>query len=150
MKLVIGALAAAFLVTAPLTGAAADAVSKGEIAEALSSQGYAVQNYDPSKIVVSVGEYSIVVAVDGADGDITYITWIPDLSIGDIGHEFLSKFNSEVKFGRAYVDSDGDITIQMDRNSAGGVSIQNIESDFDVFLLLISKFLSDIEARATA
>ncbi|MCA8895430.1 MAG: YbjN domain-containing protein, partial [Amphiplicatus sp.] len=68
----------------------------------------------------------------------------------DVGHEFLSKFNSEVKFGRAYVDRDGDIAIQMDRNSAGGVSIQNIESDFDVFLLLISRFLSDLEARASA
>ena len=88
--------------------------------------------------------------IDGADGDISYVTYLPGLSISDVGHEFLSKFNSEVKFGRAYVDRDGDIAIQMDRNSAGGVSIQNIESDFDVFLLLISRFLSDLEARASA
>jgi hypothetical protein len=101
-------------------------------------------------LAVVVGEHVVLVGVDGADGDISYITYLPDVSLSDVGHEFLSKFNSEVKFGRAYVDRDGDIAIQMDRNAAGGVSIQNIESDFDVFLLLISKFLSDIEARATA
>lgn len=150
MKLVIGALAAAFLVTAPLTGAAAGAVSKGEIADALSSQGYAVRDFQPNMLAVVVGEHVVLVGISGADADISYITYLSGVSINDIGHEFLSKFNSEVKFGRAYVDGDGDIAIQMDRNSAGGVSIQNIESDFDVFLLLISKFLSDIETRATA
>jgi hypothetical protein len=150
MKLIIGALAAALLVTAPLTEAAARPISKAEIAEALSGQGYAVRDFQPNMLAVVVGEHVVLVGVDGADGDISYITYLPDVSLSDVGHEFLSKFNSEVKFGRAYVDRDGDIAIQMDRNAAGGVSIQNIESDFDVFLLLISKFLSDIEARATA
>lgn len=150
MKRVFGALAVALLVMAPLAEAAARAISKAEIAEALSSQGYAVRDFQPNMLAVVVGEHVVLVGVDGADGDISYITYLPDLSLADVGHEFLSKFNSEVKFGRAYVDRDGDIAIQMDRNAAGGVSIQNIESDFDVFLLLISKFLSDIEARATA
>lgn len=150
MKLVIGALAATFLVAAPLTEAAARGVSKSEIAAALSDQGFAVQDFQPNILAVMVGEHVVLVGIDGADGDISYVTYIPDVSIAEVGHEFLSKFNSEVKFGRAYVDRDGDIAIQMDRNSAGGVSIQNIESDFDVFLLLISKFLSDLEARATA
>ena len=59
----------------------------------------------------------------------------------------MSDFNSEVKFGRAYIDSDGDVALQMDRNSAGGVTMENISSDFDVFLLLISKFLSDYESQ---
>lgn len=150
MKLVVAALAAALLVAAPLSEAAARGITKDEIAEALSDQGYAVQDFQPNMLAVMVGEYVVLVGISGADGDISYITYLSGLSIADIGHEFLSKFNSEVKFGRAYVDRDGDIAIQMDRNAAGGVSIQNIESDFDVFLLLISKFLSDIEARATA
>ena len=71
------------------------------------------------------------------------------MKLGPGGHAFLSKFNSEVKFGRAYVDRDGDVTLQMDRNSSGGVNIKNIESDFDVFLLLISKFLSDYNAQGS-
>lgn len=150
MKRAFGVLAAALLVMAPLAEAAARAISKAEIADALTNQGYAVRDFQPNMLAVVVGEHVVLVGVDGADGDISYITYLPDVSLADVGHEFLSKFNSEVKFGRAYVDRDGDIAIQMDRNAAGGISIQNIESDFDVFLLLVAKFLSDIEARATA
>jgi hypothetical protein len=150
MKKAVGALAAAFLIAAPLSPAAAGPISKAQIAQTLASEGYAVQDFKPNMLAVMVGEHVVLVGVDGADGDVSYITYVDGLSIGDIGHEFLSKFNSEVKFGRAYADRDGDIAIQMDRNSAGGVTVQNIQSDFDVFLLLISKFLSDIESRVSA
>jgi hypothetical protein len=149
MRIVLGVVAAAFLATAPM-GALAAGVSKSEIAQALSNEGYSVQNFQADKLAVQVGNYTIVVVVDGPDADVSYFTWFPSLSIRQIGHEFLTKFNSEVKFGRAYVDSDGDIAIQMDRNSAGGVSIENIKSDFDVFVLLASKFLSDVENRISA
>lgn len=150
MKFLLGAVAAALMAVAPLTGAFARGISKAEIAQALSSEGYAVQDFQPNMIAVRVGDYTIVVGVDGADSDVTYMTWLTSVSIDQIGHEFLSKFNSEVKFGRVYVDRDGDIAIQMDRNSAGGVSIANIKSDFDVFVLLVSKFLSDVENRVSA
>ncbi len=149
MKSVIGIVAAAVLAASPAF-AAGGKVTKAEIAQALSTAGYSVQDFQPGMIVVHVGEHRVVVGIDGSDGDITYLTYLPGLSIDAIGHEFLSKFNSEVKFGRAYVDRDGDVTIQMDRNSSGGVSIANVKSDFDVFLLLVSKFLSDIESRVSA
>jgi len=100
-------------------------------------------------ILVEVGEVNILVGVFGSDNDISYFTYLSDVSLNEVSHEFLSKFNSEVKFGRAYIDRDGDVTIQMDRNSSGGVSLKNIESDFDVFLLLVSKFLSDIESQGS-
>lgn len=150
MKFLLGAIAAAALCVAPLGASAKPALSKEEIADVLSSNGYDVRDFQPNMLVVVVGGQNILVGLDGADGDVSYITYIDGLSISQIGHEFLSKFNSEVKFGRAYVDRDGDVALQMDRNSAGGVSLQNIESDFDVFLLLISKFLSDLESSASA
>lgn len=150
MRILIGAMAALVMAGAPVSATLAKGISKPEIAAALSAQGYAVRDFQPNMLAVVVGEHVVLVGVDGADGDISYITYISGVTIGEIGHAFLSKFNSEVKFGRAYVDRDGDIAIQMDRNSAGGVSLKNIESDFDVFLLLISKFLSDFEAKASA
>lgn len=150
MKLVLGAVAAAVLAMSPLASAAAAPVSKAQIAQALSQHGYAVRDFRSNMLAVDVGQYAVLVAIDGADGDISFITYMSGLTINNVGHEFLSKFNSEVKFGRAYVDRDGDITLQMDRNAVGGISLQNIESDFDVFLLLISKFLSDLESRASA
>ncbi len=125
--------------------AKAGEISKSEITDILSEQGYSVRDFSQGMVAVVVGEHVVLVAVDGSDGDISYITYIEGVTVGMLGYEFLSKFNSEVKFGRAYVDRDGDIALQMDRNAAGGVSSENVESDFDVFLILISKFLQDVE-----
>ncbi len=147
---ILSTLAAAMLIFTPLAGASAAGVSKETVSEILTDQGYNVRDYDANKVTVEISDYLILVAVDGADGDISFVTWLPGVSAGDVGYQFLNKFNNEVKFGRAYVDKDGDVTIQMDRNSSGGVSAKNIESDFDVFLLLISKFLSDLESQAVA
>ena len=141
--------ASAFLAFAPVTGALAENVSKSDITKILTEQGYNVQDYDATKIYVDVAQYRIVVAIDGADGDVSFLVW-PGIQANEIGYQFLNKFNNEVKFGRAYIDRDGDVAIQMDRNSAGGVSAENIESDFDVFLLLIQKFLTDLESQAIA
>lgn len=137
------------LATAPLTAAHAESVSKGDIAKILTEQGYNVQDYDATKLYVDIAQYRIVVAVDGSDGDVSFLVW-PGIQANEVGYQFLNRFNNEVKFGRAYIDRDGDVAIQMDRNSAGGVSSENIESDFDVFLLLIQKFLTDLESQAIA
>lgn len=151
MKFLLGLAAALTMVAAPLTSAAAKApISKAEIAEALTTEGYSVRNYGPDKLAVTVGGQVIMIVVDGPDGDISYITWISGLTIQQVGHQFLSAFNRDVKFGRAYVDSDGDITIQMDRNASGGVSMQNVVSDLDVFVDLVSRFMSELERRASA
>lgn len=149
MGYVKASIAAVFLlgalVFAPQNALAAN-ISKQQITSILSEQGYAVRDAEGNSVYVVVGDHAVLVAIDGADGDITYITYITGVSVDLLGYEFLSQFNSEVKFGRAYVDRDGDIALQMDRNAAGGVSPENIESDFDVFLILISKFLEDIAA----
>ncbi len=147
---IIATVAAAMLLFTPLAGASAASVSKETVSEILTGQGYNVRDYDANKVTVEISDYLILVAVDGADGDISFVTWLPGVRAGDVGYQFLNKFNNEVKFGRAYVDKDGDVTIQMDRNSSGGVSAKNIESDFDVFLLLINKFLTDLESQAVA
>jgi hypothetical protein len=141
--------AAAFLALSPVSGAYAAAISKADISAALSRHGYAVQDYRANMLAVTVGEQIVLIGIDGADADVSYITYLNDVTLGLGGHKFLSKFNSEVKFGRAYIDRDGDVALQMDRNSTGGVSVQNIESDFEVFLLLISKFLSDYQAQGS-
>ncbi|HNS88298.1 MAG TPA: YbjN domain-containing protein [Parvularculaceae bacterium] len=141
--------AAAALALAPLGAAEAAGVSKAQIARSLSEKGYSVQDFKSNMLAVSVGEHVVLVGVDGVDADVSYIAYLNDVRLGDGGHRFLSKFNSEVKFGRAYIDRDGDLALQMDRNSSGGVTVQNIESDFEVFLLLISKFLSDFQAQGS-
>ncbi|MEZ5896042.1 MAG: YbjN domain-containing protein [Parvularculaceae bacterium] len=140
--------ASAFLVLSPMSPAAA-AVTKADISATLSRQGYAVQDYRTNMLAVSVGEHVVLIGIAGSDADVSYITYLQGVDLGLGGHKFLSKFNSEVKFGRAYIDRDGDLALQMDRNSSGGVTVENIESDFEVFLLLITKFLSDYSAQGS-
>lgn len=149
IKGVIGVAAALALVFAPCASAMAAGVTKAQIAQSLAAKGYTVQDFKANMLAVVVGEHVVLVGVDGADADVSYITYLNDVSLGEGGHKFLSKFNSEVKFGRAYIDRDGDVALQMDRNSNGGVTVKNIESDFEVFLLLISKFLSDYQAQGS-
>lgn len=149
MKLGKAIALAAVLAATPLMTAAAAGVNKGQIASAIGAKGYDVDELNPKMLSVGVGEHKVVIAVDGSDADVSYMTFLNDVRLGEGGHKFLSKFNSEVKFGRAYIDRDGDVVIQMDRNSSGGVTLGNIESDFEVFLLLISKFLSDYQAQGS-
>jgi len=143
-------IAAAMLALGPLASATAASISKSEISKILSDQGLNVRDLNSTTLIVDYQGYNILVAINGADADVSYLTYIPGISSSDIGYQFLNKFNNEVKFGRAYIDRDGDIAIQMDRNSSGGVSAENIESDFEVFLLLIGKFLSDLESQSVA
>jgi len=144
-NIVLGLMACLVLTLASPQMAEAADISKAKITEILSEQGYAVRDFSESMVAVVVGDHVVLVAVDGSDGDVSYITYVNGVTAQSLGYEFLSKFNSEVKFGRAYVDRDGDVAIQMDRNAVGGISSKNIQSDFDVFLILIAKFLKDVE-----
>ncbi|MEM9705800.1 MAG: YbjN domain-containing protein [Pseudomonadota bacterium] len=139
-------IAAALVLASVSMNAAASPISVNAIAETLEMQGYSVEPVQQNVISVSVGELSILIGVAGPDGDISYLTYLSGFSVNQVSHEFLSRFNRDIKFGRAYIDRDGDVTIQMDRNASGGISLKNIESDFDVFLSLVSKFLSDLES----
>ena len=145
------AVAALFLVAlAPVSSAYAAKVSKAEIEQKLSSQGYSVQDVGPNTLFVRVADYDIRIDIQGADGDISYRTWLFEVDGGAVSYKVLNQFNNDVKFGRVYVDQDGDLTLQMDRNVAGGSSIENIESDFDVFLMLISSFMNHLESQVVA
>jgi Putative bacterial sensory transduction regulator len=142
--------AAMLLAFSPLNAAIAAGVSQSRIVSILTDQGYNAQEFQADKVIVDASGYRIIVWIDGADGDISYITYLPGITADEVGYKILNKFNNDVKFGRAFADGDGDIRLQMDRNSSGGVSAENIESDFDVFLMLIGKFLSDLESQTIA
>ncbi len=150
MRVIIVLVATVMLAFSPLNSAIAAGISQSQIVSILSSQGYNAQEFQADKVIVDASGYRIIVWIAGADGDVSYITYLPGITADEVGYKILNKFNNDVKFGRAFVDNDGDIRLQMDRNSSGGVSAENIESDFDVFLMLIGKFLSDLESQAIA
>ena len=150
MRGFVALFAAAAIALAPVSPAFAAKVSKGDIAESLSSQGYRVEEWGPRTLGVTVDRFQIRIDIVGPDGDVSYTTLLDEVDGSGISHTVLNEFNNDMKFGRVYIDDNGFVILQMDRNSAGGASIENIESDFDVFLQLISSFLSHLEAQAIA
>ncbi|MGV6800481.1 MAG: YbjN domain-containing protein [bacterium] len=132
-----------------IAGSNAFAVTPKEISAIMEDNGYTVVDVSNNMVAVSYQGLAIMIAIDGADGDLSYLTYLVDVDSTTVGYEFLNRFNNEVKFGRAYVDRDGDVAIQMDRNASGGVSAENVESDFDVFLMLVYKFIEDIRSQTT-
>ena len=146
LRVIMATIAIFFLMG---VNASAAEISSSQIGDALKERGYAVAQISESMVAVDSGDFAVIIAVNGSNGDISYLTYLKDVSAEMVGYEFLNRFNNGVKFGRAYIDGDGDIAIQMDRNSDGGVSIGNVESDFDVFVLLVHKFMSDLRKQAS-
>ncbi len=150
MRGIFAVAAVVFVAIAPLSPAFAAKLSKNEIEQVLNSQGYAVQDVGPNTLFVRVADYDIRIDIQGPDGDISYRTWLFEVDGSNVSYKVLNQFNNDVKFGRVYIDEDGDVTLQMDRNGAGGASVENIESDFDVFLMLISSFMDHLESQIVA
>ncbi len=129
-------------------GSAMAGISSNDIGQIMKERNYAVAEISDTMVAVDAGDFAVIIAVNGSNGDISYLTYLKGISSDMVGYEFLNRFNNGVKFGRAYIDGDGDIAIQMDRNSDGGVTLENIESDFDVFVLLVNKFMRDLTTRS--
>lgn len=136
----------AFLTIAIILAAwsSAFAITPEDISKAMEERGYTVVEVSDSMVAVSYRGLSVLIAVNGSDGDVSFLTYVEEIKGSMVGYEVLNRFNNEVKFGRAYIDQDGDVVIQMDRNSTGGVTIENVESDFEVFVLLVAKFIQDV------
>ncbi len=143
-------LAVFLSITFILGASSAYAVTPSEIKSAMDAKGYTVVNVSENTVAVMYRGLAVMIAVDGSDGDVTYLTYLDDVSSDMVGYDFLNRYNNDIKFGRAFVDRQGDVAIQMDRNSAGGVSLKNIESDFVVFLSLVKKFVTDVKSQVAA
>lgn len=53
--------------------------------------------------------------------------------------EAVNKWNREYRFGRGYLDKEGDITIEMDVNLWGGVTPKNLDDSFDYWRLVMEE-----------
>ncbi|MEM6852395.1 MAG: hypothetical protein AAF527_11735, partial [Pseudomonadota bacterium] len=71
---------------------AEDRITASEITSILEGEGYAVQQYTDEMVAVVVGDQVILVGVDGMDGDVSYLTYVPQLSLRELGLEFLNDF----------------------------------------------------------
>ena len=52
----------------------------------------------------------------------------------------MKEWNQSERFGKAYLDSDGDPNIEWDVNLFGGVTYRNLDDNFDWWRLVLEKF----------
>lgn len=57
----------------------------------------------------------------------------------------INAWNASKRFGRAYIDPDGDAAIEMDINLKNGVSPANLSASFAIWRLILRQFLDYLE-----
>jgi len=59
---------------------------------------------------------------------------------GDVTDEMMAGWNREKRFGKAYLDEDGNATVEMSVNLHGGVTRVNLDDTIDWWRLVLDEF----------
>ncbi len=63
-----------------------------------------------------------------------------DWQSADLTHEMMADWNREKRFGKAYLDEDGNATVEMSVNLHGGVTRLNLDDTIDWWRLVLAEF----------
>ncbi|HEY4199992.1 MAG TPA: YbjN domain-containing protein [Devosiaceae bacterium] len=58
--------------------------------------------------------------------------------------ETINKWNQEKRFGKAYLDEDGDAVVEMDINLEHGITSDNMDADLDVWGIVLDQYTDEI------
>ncbi len=73
--------------------------------------------------------------------DIQFIASWSDI---EISLQDVNEWNSKKRFGKAYLDSEGDPVLEISINTDYGISKKNLEDSFDWWTIAIKGFKKDI------
>jgi len=58
--------------------------------------------------------------------------------------DVINSWNRDKRFGKAYLDSDGDAVVEMDLNLEHGISSDNLDADISVWSLVVEQYAEHI------
>ena len=61
--------------------------------------------------------------------------------------EDINSWNRDKRFGKAYIDSDGDAVVEMDLNLEKGISSDNLDADISVWSLVLDEYTDYIHYK---
>lgn|GEM_PF-1174088 len=61
----------------------------------------------------------------------------------------INAWNAKTRFGKAYIDKDGDVALELSVNLDYGVSRKNLEDTFDWWMLVLGEFQRYLQAPET-
>lgn len=123
-----------------------DAEAILSVAQEVGDASLEEQSDGAPKLTGSIGDngYSIYFlnCKGGEDcEDLNFYAVFLDLSVDA---DTINTWNLEKRFGKAYLDEDGDAVVEMDLNLVGGVSAENLSSDFAVWQMVLEQFANHI------
>jgi len=152
-------LAAALLMAGGRTGLAADsALLDGNSSDAILNlmRGYGsatlgTQNDGTPKILGKIDGQPYTIYFSSCDAKTHADCQDLDFYAGYLGVkpslERINAWNRDTRFGRAYLDNDGDAGMDMDVNTDKGVSADNMDSTLALWAQLVKKFTAYVAAK---
>ncbi|AKR56054.1 hypothetical protein GCM10011321_07160 [Youhaiella tibetensis] len=58
--------------------------------------------------------------------------------------DVINAWNRDKRFGKAYLDSDGDAVVEMDLNLEHGISTDNLDADISVWSLVVGQYAEHV------
>lgn len=108
-----------------------------ELVEVLQDNGYSSVEIRKEGLVVVKIDGRKYMLLNDDDGDLQLYYGIGGV---EISYQDINGWNKSKKFTRAYVDSDGDVALEMDLQSDAGLSKTHISEFLDLFVLSVSYF----------
>jgi hypothetical protein len=146
----IGAVLALPVAAQPIYTAATEALIRQVLAEmeiayeqSVDDNGDPIWRYTHKDILTTLVPYDPTIA--GSYASLLFFAgWATE---GDFPLSAINEWNRISRFGRAYVDDQGDPVVELDLLLAGGVTVQTIKEYIYVFTETVMSFSSTIQTQ---
>lgn len=140
-------LSALFLLTASVTPAQAsnviETISAQRVVELLGQAGFTGAEIDSDQdVLVNMQGYRVLILVGSYQGKNLSMKFA--LAGTKANHQIVNQFDLEKRFGRAYLDGDGDPVLESDLDLEGGVTEARVLDYFRTYNQLMVHFLRAI------
>lgn len=145
-------LAGIFVLGGALSAQAQTIIDGGQVDEIVNiARGYGSATLEQQ----SNGDPKIVGRIDGVSYQVFFMNCTDNANCEDLNFyagfldnkqtlEVINAWNRDKRFGKAYLDSDLDAVIEWDLNLVRGVTRENLDSDFQLWSLILDQYTTYI------
>ena len=135
----LAAVVFAVVLTAPASAQIRERITATQLITLLKEKGLEGTANDKGNVIVQVNGSKVVFFIQGQ-------TMQAYFGLAGTGATLtkVNEWNKTKRFGRAYIDSDGDPCIELDYDLEGGVSDDSIKVWFDTVKLIVKSFRTHV------
>ncbi|HYW52084.1 MAG TPA: YbjN domain-containing protein [Gemmatimonadaceae bacterium] len=132
-------LAFAVVLAAPASAQIRERITSAQLQSLLKEKGIDITSSDTGKVVTQLNGSKVVFFISGQ-------TMQAYFGLSGTGATLtkVNEWNKKKRFGRAYIDADGDPCVELDYDLEGGVSDDSIKVWFDTVKLVVRSFRTHV------